>query len=204
MRRLVSMAGTRPVARGRPRGFDIDVALDAAVDCFWERGYRPATIRDLESSLGISQSSIYQAFGSKEELLHRALARYEDRVERELLCTLHEEGDGLVAIDTFFSELAQWVARNGNRGCLLVNLTAAESDDPVIAERAAAHRAKVRDALQQALERAACVDGRQAAGRARLLLAAVLGVHLVARSRGSQAELSGMIDAVRQQVAGWR
>ncbi|GAA4228464.1 TetR/AcrR family transcriptional regulator [Actinomadura meridiana] len=61
---------------GRPRGFDTDEALERALLVFWEQGYEGATLTDLTSAMGITRTSMYAAFGNKEELFRKALGRY--------------------------------------------------------------------------------------------------------------------------------
>lgn len=67
-----------PVKMGRPRGFDEDEALEAAMRVFWERGYEGASMNDLTTAMQINRSSLYTIFGDKEALFHRAVARYKD------------------------------------------------------------------------------------------------------------------------------
>ena len=62
--------------KGRPREFDVDKALDRALQVFWRRGYEGATLPDLTAAMGINRPSLYAAFGSKEELFRKALDRY--------------------------------------------------------------------------------------------------------------------------------
>lgn len=63
--------------RGRPREFDVEEALAAALRVFWEKGYDGASMTDLTDAMGITRPSLYAAFGNKEELFKRALDLYE-------------------------------------------------------------------------------------------------------------------------------
>jgi AcrR family transcriptional regulator len=62
--------------RGRPVVFDRAVALQAAMKLFWERGYEGTSFDDLIAAMGISASSFYNSFGSKEELYCEATRTY--------------------------------------------------------------------------------------------------------------------------------
>jgi AcrR family transcriptional regulator len=62
--------------RGRPRGFDVDVALDRAIDVFWREGYDGASLAELTAAMSITPTSLYAAFGSKRQLFERAFTRY--------------------------------------------------------------------------------------------------------------------------------
>jgi AcrR family transcriptional regulator len=61
---------------GRPRSFDIDGALDRALQVFWRKGYEGATLSDLTKAVGVNRPSLYAAFGDKEALFRKALDRY--------------------------------------------------------------------------------------------------------------------------------
>jgi AcrR family transcriptional regulator len=61
---------------GRPRAFDIEKALDQALQVFWHKGYEGASLSDLTAAMGINRPSLYAAFGNKEELFRKALERY--------------------------------------------------------------------------------------------------------------------------------
>ncbi|HZS57898.1 MAG TPA: TetR/AcrR family transcriptional regulator [Gemmatimonadaceae bacterium] len=62
--------------RGRPRTFDRDAALDAAVRLFWRNGYEGTSIADLTAAMGVAPPTLYANFGAKEDLYRAALARY--------------------------------------------------------------------------------------------------------------------------------
>ena len=61
---------------GRPRSFDIDGALDRALQVFWRKGYEGASLSDLTKAVGVNRPSLYAAFGGKEALFRKALDRY--------------------------------------------------------------------------------------------------------------------------------
>ncbi|MFD7666108.1 TetR/AcrR family transcriptional regulator [Streptomyces sp. NPDC059788] len=70
------METQRKAPIGRPRGFDVDEALEQAMRVFWEQGYEGASLTDLTSAMGITRTSMYAAFGNKEDLFRKALERY--------------------------------------------------------------------------------------------------------------------------------
>ena len=61
---------------GRPRAFDVDLALDRALHVFWRKGYEGTSLSDLTKAMRINRPSVYAAFGNKEALFRKALDRY--------------------------------------------------------------------------------------------------------------------------------
>ena len=61
---------------GRPRTFDADQALDCAMEVFWEKGYEGSSLPELTRAMGMNRPSLYAVFGNKEQLFHKAMARY--------------------------------------------------------------------------------------------------------------------------------
>lgn len=82
---------SKPKARGRPREFCCDEALDAATRVFWEKGYDGASLSDLTKAMGIKRTSMYWAFGNKEALYRKTMQRYTKSREK-LMSGWLEEG----------------------------------------------------------------------------------------------------------------
>ncbi len=62
---------------GRPRSFNRDEAVAAAMLLFWEHGFEPTSLAQLRAAMGnISAASFYAAFESKEALFREAVNRY--------------------------------------------------------------------------------------------------------------------------------
>ncbi len=192
---------------GRPREFDVDAALDRAVRVFWHRGYRATTTRDLEREMGLGQSSITSAFGTKADLADAALARYLVSLRRDLLDRLREGPGGLAAIDRFLAGLSDWHCAEGGRGCLVGRLMCeGAGSEPRIAERVRAFRATLRAALDAALSRAAEAGEIPAEGleeRRDLVVAIVLGLNLAVQAGYDVPSLRALSRAGRAQVASW-
>ena len=203
----VTTAPSRKRTPGRPRGFDTDAVLDRALELFWKRGFYTTTTRDLEASLGLSQSSLYHEFGSKQALLEAALDRYEVITSDALLTPLEHSPAGLRGIEHFFTDLAHWVTHDGRRGCMLINMMAEDGTATgSIKRRTRNYRQRVKLALRDTLQRA--VDSGEAQTgnvdeRANLLLALVLGFNIAARGGASAHELKALLGAVSVQVNSW-
>jgi AcrR family transcriptional regulator len=64
------------VVIGRPREFDRETALQAAMLVFWRKGFAATSMNDLCDAMGICSPSLYAAFGSKEALYLEAMEHY--------------------------------------------------------------------------------------------------------------------------------
>jgi len=75
-RTIGEMESRQKAPIGRPRAFDADEALERAMRVFWAQGYEGASLTDLTAAMGITRTSMYAAFGNKEDLFHKALELY--------------------------------------------------------------------------------------------------------------------------------
>ncbi len=107
---------------GRPLEFDPEKAIDAAVEVFWRKGYEATSMTDLLEAMNLSKSSLYQTFGSKQQLFKRCLSRYVDRLSAEMAQELEEAGSGRSFIEDTFVSIANTAQQpEGAKGCLVGN-----------------------------------------------------------------------------------
>ena len=139
----------------RPREFDEEAALTAAIGCFWGRGYEATSTRDLADAMGIGGKSLYNAFGDKHALFRQALERYlqgfDVRVSR-----LEGRMPPRQAIRAFFDEVVEQTLSDRDwKGCMLVNSALEVAPhDPDLRQVVAEGLAKV-EAFFRAAEQAA-------------------------------------------------
>jgi AcrR family transcriptional regulator len=99
--------------RGRPAVFDRAVALQAAMKLFWERGYEGTSFDELISAMGISASSFYNSFGSKEALYCEATRSYLEWSGQWFFAILN---DPSINTKTAFARLFEATAEEFTRG----------------------------------------------------------------------------------------
>src|ERR1700739_4244578 len=109
---------------GRPRAFDRQTALRAAMKLFWEQGFEGTSFDDLTSTMGITPSSFYNAFGSKELLYKEALQYYLDSPSELFSRALSEEQDVRIAFERLVESTATEIKRDHVLGgCTLRSVT---------------------------------------------------------------------------------
>jgi AcrR family transcriptional regulator len=113
-------SGTQ-AAVGRPREFNVEEALAAALKVFWRKGYEGASLTDLTEAMGITRPSLYCAFGNKEALFKKALDLY----EREKLSFIDQSlsaPTGREAVERFLNRFCDVYAEDPSTpGCMGVN-----------------------------------------------------------------------------------
>lgn len=116
-------------AMARPRTFDIDEALDAAMLVFWRVGYERATLTELTQAMGINRPSLYAAFGNKEELFRKALARYAEGPSGYEAAALAQPTAREVALALLRGGVALQTQPDLPHGCLAVLSAPSNADE---------------------------------------------------------------------------
>ncbi|HEV2156277.1 TetR/AcrR family transcriptional regulator [Bradyrhizobium sp.] len=188
--------------RGRPRGFDVEAAVERAMDVFWSRGYHGTALPDLLRATKLSRGSLYAAFGDKHSLFLRALDRYIADALARMEFEFDPRKDPVDGLRTY---LAGYVERtsgaNGRRGCLLV-ATAMElaGQDADVSRRVAsffrAMEGRVADALSRAKAAGKLADGVEPASAARILVCFVEGLRVTGKTAPARATSQATADAL--------
>jgi TetR/AcrR family transcriptional regulator, transcriptional repressor for nem operon len=172
----------------RIKEFDPEAALRAALELFWERGYEATSIADLVEHTGVARASLYATFGGKRELYLKALDRYGELTDPELLTGLSQPGPALPAVRALVERYAREAAGDrGRRGCFVVN-TAVElaPHDPQAARRVQANWNFVETALTSALIRAQAQgelsEGRDPRALGRFLVVLMQGLRVMGKA----------------------
>jgi AcrR family transcriptional regulator len=184
---------------GRPRAFDPDTALEAALWVFWKKGYEGTALSDLTAAMGINRPSIYATFGNKEALFRKALDRYDAKMTGFTAEALKERSARAVA-ERLMVGTADLLSCPGNpKGCLMVQgaLACGEEADPIRRELIS-RRATGEAALRERFERAK-VEGDLPAGAdpgdlARYVMAVMHGMSVQSAGGASREDLQGVID----------
>jgi AcrR family transcriptional regulator len=193
---------TRP--RGRPRSFDREAALDAAMMLFWRQGYEGASLSDLTTAMGIGPASLYAAFGSKEALFREALARYRSGVGSGLPRILNGAATGRQAIRLLLEGAAATLTRRAQpRGCMIV-LSAlhgfAESTDldRELQQCRAEDAEMILDRIKKSVADGELPNSCNPAAMAAFYMAILQGMSVQARDGATRASLIAIADQAMQ------
>jgi len=186
----------------RPREFDEAAVLDAAIQCFWSRGYEATSIRDLAENMGMTGASLYNAFGDKRSLYRQALDHYVAWSFGERAHRLETSLPPREALGAFFSEIIERSLRDQERkGCMLVNSALEVAPHDPEFQRVIAG---VLREVERFFHR--CVEAGQANGTissayapddmARMLLGVLAGIRVLARARPERKLLQGVVTPI--------
>ncbi|MFF9586267.1 TetR/AcrR family transcriptional regulator [Streptomyces achromogenes] len=186
----------------RPRTFDEEQALDAAMRTFWRKGYEATSTEDLCAATGLGRSSIYNTFKSKRALFQRVLHRYTTTMNAGQFAVLEDPVlSGAERIRALFARVLDGDAENRptgrSLGCLGVNTTVELAGrDAVAAGMLERDTARRLDALRAAVEAGrrdgSITSARDAGDLARFLNAAIAGLRVSAQGGADRAALDAI------------
>jgi len=186
-------------ARGRPREFNVDCALDSALKVFWQKGYEGTSLTDLTEAMGITRPSLYAAFGSKEELFHKVLDRYASGPASFVLEALTASTAREAATGLLMGTVDLLTCPQNPHGCLMVQAALSSGDNAErVKEELASYRVARETAIRRRLEQARD-DGdiptdSNPADLARYIAVVMQGLAVEAANGASRNELLRTVD----------
>lgn len=187
---------------GRPREFDVDEALNAAMQAFWAKGYEATSLADLMSVTGLHKGSLYQTFGDKHSLFVQALKRYLEDMRRQKNEALKQAPTPLDGIRSVMHRMIDIADADCDcpKGCMAINsLVELAPHDPEVQEIMADHIQRMRSSLEETVAGAQAA-GQIGQGRPAELISAMLttfmaGIGTTMRGQLSKPQAHDLLDA---------
>lgn len=186
---------------GRPREFDVDEALNAAMQAFWAKGYEATSLSDLMEATGLHKGSLYQAFGDKHSLFVQALKRYLESMrlaKSEILAEAESPLDGLRKV---LHRMVDFVDDSPcPMGCMAINAMVelaphdAEVKD-IMLDHVARMRSGMRDVIAAAQAQGEIDDSRPPEVITALLLTMLAGIATTVKAALTKMDAHQLIDA---------
>lgn len=141
--------------KGRPLCFDRDIALEKALELFWNKGYEGTQLVDLTESMGINPPSFYASFGSKEKLFYECVQLYSDTIGYKTIQSLSKELKVRDAIREMLEAVIHNATSTKSGGCLMVlGIVNCSQDNIHIWEYLKKERIKVKELIETRLKQA--------------------------------------------------
>jgi len=186
---------------GRPRGFDRDTALEAAMFLFWRKGFATTSMNDLCDAMGVRSPSLYAAFGSKEALYLEAVEHYARTQGPPVWDKLAEGATARAGIENLLIAAAYSLpkSRATPAGCMAVLAAVGDEWPTAIARVVKKVRLEMLGMLRSRLENAVAKrelpTSTDIDGLSRFYLSVYQGMAIQARDGATQAELRAVAAA---------
>jgi len=186
---------------GRPRGFDRDTALEAAMFLFWRKGFATTSMNDLCDAMGVGSPSLYAAFGSKEALYLEAVEHYARTQGPPVWDKLADGATARAGIENLLIAAAYSLpkSRATPAGCMAVLAAVGDEWPTAIARVVKKVRLEMLGMLRSRLENAVAKrelpTSTDIDGLSRFYLSVFQGMAIQARDGATQAELRAVAAA---------
>ena len=186
--------------------FDPHTALAQAMAVFWANGYEATSTTDLMSAMGLSKSSLYQTFGSKQQLFTQCLDHYAKQAAEHMRTELADAKSGKqFLINLFHGVIDPGRQPEKLRGCFLVN-TACEFGDndkkigPLLKSKVERNRQVLQEAIEQGQRAGEIPKHKDAKYLSSFLMTSLCGLRVMGKLNTDDAALVPVIDQILQQL----
>ncbi len=165
---------------GRPREFDEEQVLDAAMKAFWANGYEGTSLADLVSVTGLHKGSLYQAFGDKHSLFVQTLHRYLQNIRHHKNQVLDKSDKPLAGIRAVLHGFIDMSEADSScpKGCMAVkSLVEIAPHDPEVQRIMEEHKCGMRASMEKYL-RLAQADGELDADKSPEMITSLLMIFM--------------------------
>jgi AcrR family transcriptional regulator len=195
--------GGEPAKIGRPRAFDVDLALDRALHLFWRKGYEGTSLSDLTKAMRINRPSLYAAFGNKETLFRKTLDRYSKGPTAFSHDALRAPTARAVVERLLRGTVDLLTDRRTPRGCLIVQSAlacgdAADSIRQELASRREAGEAALRRRFQRAKREGDLPSKTDPADLARYITTVMHGMAVLGAGNATRPQLLRVMETALQ------
>ncbi|WP_441961400.1 TetR/AcrR family transcriptional regulator [Mycolicibacterium houstonense] len=186
--------------RGRPRAFDRDTALQAALDVFWERGYEGTRVSDLTAAMGLNAPSLYATFGSKEDLFREAVAYYNAPDRSPTTIALLRPGPVRGAVEAMLRDnVRDYADPSTPPGCLIVLAAIAYSTETEVMRDLLKNcrdedRARLLARIRRGMADGELPEDLDAQRLASFMITVLYGLSIQARDGVSRADMEATVD----------
>ena len=184
---------------GRPREFDEEEVLDAALEAFWRYGYEATSVSQLMEATGLAKGSLYKAFGDKKSLMLKALSRYLDSGYAHARATLFDAPSALEGIEAWLRGAAERATCAEGKGCFAVNCTIESAPhDPDIRALLVRQRERIErlfgDVIARGVERGELREGLDPEVAARFVATVVSGLQVLGKGGLGHAQADAQVE----------
>ncbi|MFD1702854.1 TetR/AcrR family transcriptional regulator [Methylopila henanensis] len=196
-------------ARGRPRQFDSDAALAAAMRVFWRHGYAGSSVGTLIEAMGISRATLYASFGDKENLFRKVMDLYEREKTAYMLEALDQPDAHGVAEHLLHGTIALQTGAADPKGSMGIvhSLSHAPGDESIrefVTQRGRYWRDRLIARIEQAARDGDFPPSYEPRSLALTLKAATDGLLVAAGSGASESELRAIAETFLDMWPGRR
>ena len=186
--------------RGRPRNFDRSIGLHQAMKLFWERGYEGTSFDDLVTAMGISPSSFYNSFGSKEQLHQEAAEAFVAHSGEWFACELGAATDARTAFHQVLDRAAREATLDDMPAGCMISLAGTHVPPELAALRGrmagyrGAAQSAMADRIRRGIDEGDVPMGTNAEALAAFYSALLRGMVVQARDGASRERLLEIVD----------